>query len=157
MRTPKILATVRAQGRILRDMATHAPQRAPLSQGADGLPCPITHPPYRTLTQHPSSSPYHQLPLPLGVRTGQGGGTGVLVRGVLGTPTCTWYSHNQGTWYSCIRYKGRAPHARKEGIAPSSCIPIRPPASRLATGGNESPCHPWGLAIRTRRPRPLYV
>jgi len=38
--------------------------------------------------------------------------------------------------------EGRAPHAREEDLTSSPCIPIQPPASRLATGANESPCYP---------------
>jgi hypothetical protein len=37
--------------------------------------------------------------------------------------------------------EGRAPHAREEGLTSSPCIPIKPPASRLTSGGNEGPRH----------------
>jgi hypothetical protein len=50
--------------------------------------------------------------------------------------------------------EGRAPHARKEDPKRSSCTPIKPPAPRLTTGGNESPCYADGLATRAHRVRP---
>jgi hypothetical protein len=50
--------------------------------------------------------------------------------------------------------EGRAPHARKKDPKRSSCTPIKPPAPRLTTGGNENPCHASGVATRTHRVRP---